>query len=416
MDNLKDYEFLNTPLWLKYTHERYTPLDDIRYRLDALGMTLKEWPEVKDTVQRLRRASSIPLYIKEIDKKFWFYPADCINKKLHQIESLGGTLFDLIQRHQNFKQEFLINAAVEEAITSAIYEGANSTRSKAKALISSGDKPKDKDEYMLINNYLAMKWIKDNVSKQVSKDLILKVHEIVSQNTLEGDDANFSGKFRNDKVYVGTHEGVDYTKIEDTLDEVIALTTDNPRYLHGLIKGILLHYFTAYIHPFFDGNGRTARTLFYFKAMKNNLKFVELLSISANLKQHGKRYERSFDLVKEHQLDLTYFIDFCLDSLLLSLKRVEEKVNFLITISELITRDGLSETQVSLLQKMALNKYKAISIEEYALDINKSREISRRELKDLKAKGYVSEHKQGKKFVYKVNSKYLKESISLIKS
>ncbi|MFG1523137.1 Fic family protein [Halobacteriovorax sp. ZH1_bin.1] len=415
MDNSKDYEFLNTPLWLKYTHERYTPLDDIKYRLDSLGVSLRDWPEVKDTIQRLRRASSIPLYVKEIDKKFWFYPADCINKKLHQIESLGGSLFDLIQRHQNFKQEFLINAAVEEAITSAIYEGANSTRSKAKALISSGEKPKDKDEYMLINNYLAMKWIKENVSKQVSKDLILKVHEIVSQNTLEGDDANFSGKFRNNKVYVGTHEGIDYTKIEDTIDEVIELTTNNPRYLHGLIKGILLHYFTAYIHPFFDGNGRTARTLFYFKAMKNNLKFVELLSISANLKQHGKRYEKSFDLVKEHQLDLTYFIDFCLDSLLLSLKKVQEKVNFLITISELITRDGLSETQVSLLQKMALNKYKAISIEEYALDINKSREISRRELKGLKAKGYVTELKQGKKFVYKVNSKYLKEFISLIK-
>ncbi|MFG1592826.1 Fic family protein [Halobacteriovorax sp. CON-3] len=416
MDNSKDYEFLNTPLWLKYTHERYTPLDDIKYRLDSLGVSLRDWPEVKGTIQRLRRASSIPLYVEEIDKKFWFYPADCINKKLHQIESLGGSLFDLIQRHQNFKQEFLINAAVEEAITSAIYEGANSTRSKAKALISSGEKPKDKDEYMLINNYLAMKWIKENVSKQVSKDLILKVHEIVSQNTLEGDDANFSGKFRNNKVYVGTHEGIDYTKIEDTIDEVIELTTNNPRYLHGLIKGILLHYFTAYIHPFFDGNGRTARTLFYFKAMKNNLKFVELLSISANLKQHSKRYEKSFDLVKEHQLDLTYFIDFCLDSLLLSLKKVQEKVNFLITISELITRDGLSETQVSLLQKMALNKYKAISIEEYALDINKSREISRRELKDLKVKGYVFEHKQGKKFVYKVNSKYLKEAISLIKN
>lgn len=414
MENSKDYEFLNTPIWLKYTHERYTPLNDIKYRLDSLGISTKDWPEIKKVIQRLRKASSIPLHIKEIDKKFWFFPADCINKKLHQIETLGASLFDLIQRHHNFKQEFLINAAVEEAITSAIYEGANSTRSKAKALISSGEKPKDKDEYMLINNYQAMRWIKKNDSQQVSKEVILKIHEIVSQNTLEGDDANFSGKFRDDKVYVGNHEGVEHTKIETVLDEVISLTTNNPRYLHGLIKGILLHYFTAYIHPFFDGNGRTARTLFYFKSMKNNLKFVELLSISANLKQHGKRYEKSFDLVKEHELDITFFIDFCLDSLLLSLKKVEQKVNFLITISELIKRDSLSETQVSLLQRMALNKHKSISIEEYASEIGKSREISRRELKGLFAKGYLSELKQGKKFVYKVNSKYLKKVISLI--
>ncbi len=82
--------------------------------------------------------------------------------------------------------------------------------------------------------------------------LVLKIHEIVSKNILEGDDA----------FCVGSHQGIALTKIQECLDEVINLTTNHPRFLHSLVRGILLHYFIAYIHPFFDGNGMTARTLF----------------------------------------------------------------------------------------------------------------------------------------------------------
>jgi len=118
---------------------------------------------------------AIPFLLTSIDKKFWYFPSDSINKKIKQIESTGNRLFEKIESHSTFKNEFLNNAAVEEAITSAIYEGANSTRSKAKALIASGKNPKNKEEWMLINNYLAMKWIKENSTLPVSDGLILKI-------------------------------------------------------------------------------------------------------------------------------------------------------------------------------------------------------------------------------------------------
>ncbi|MBN21744.1 MAG: hypothetical protein CL678_10710 [Bdellovibrionaceae bacterium] len=411
MASKNDFEFLNNEIWLKYTQDRYTPLEDIKYRLEKLGKSQSDWPELKVQIQYFRKMGAIPFFLDSIEKKFWYFPSDSINKKIHQVEALGNRLYDKIENQRTFKNEFLANAAVEEAITSAIYEGANSTRSKAKALIASGKKPKNKDEWMLINNYFAMKWIKENSSLPVSSGVVLKIHEVVSKNTLEGDDANFCGKFRDDVVYVGPHQGILHEKIDAAINEMISLVTDHPRFLHGLIKGILLHYFIAYIHPFFDGNGRTARTLFYFKAIKNELKFVELLSVSANLKEYGKRYEKSFELVKEHELDMTYFIDFCLDSLITSVKKVEQKVNYLIEISNLIESDNLNINQVSLLQKLALNKYREVTIEDYAEEIDKSREIARRELKDLLGKGFLKEERKGKKFIYFVKSKELKERV-----
>ena len=404
-----EFEFLNGKLWPKYTHERYVPLEDIKYRLENLGISQNHWPKLKQKIQTLRKMGAIPFFLKSIDKKFWYFPSDSINKKIHFVESLGNKLHHKIEAHSSLQKGFLANAKIEEAITSAIYEGANSTRAKAKAFIASRNRAKNKDELMLVNNYLAMRWIKKHSTEPVSNQLILKVHRLVSRNTLRGDDANFCGKFRDGPVYVGEHEGICHTKIEETLNEVIETINNHPRFLHGLIKGILLHYFIAYIHPFFDGNGRTARTLFYFKMIKNDLKFVELLAISANLKEHGKRYEKSFELVKEYEWDMTFFIDFCLDSLVVALEKAERKVNSLIRFSEFKDFMGVNSNQVLLLQRMALNKHREITIAEYAGDLGKSREIARRELKDLLKKGLLREKKRGKKFIYFVESKRIKE-------
>jgi Fic family protein len=408
---VKDFEFLNSELWIKYSQERYVPLEDIKYRLQALGYKENNWPNLKLAIEKHRKLSSIPLFINSVDTKFWFFNSDSIQKKINQIEHSGLKLYEAIESKSSFKDEFLTNAKVEESISSAIYEGASSTRAKAKSLIASQKTPKNKDEWMIINNYQAMIWIKENANMSVSIDLIKKIHQIVTKNTLAAGDEAFSGQFRNDAVYIGKHTGINYEKITPFLEEAIELCTSNKRYLHGLIKGILLHYFIAYAHPFFDGNGRTSRTTFYFKSIKNNLKFVELLSISAYLKNKGKQYEKAFDNVVDNSYDLTYFVDFCLDSILEALKIIEKKVEFLFNIAKIQKTFSLSNTQVLLLQKLALNKFLNISSEDYSQQIGRTREIGRKELKDLFYKKFLIETKHGKKLLYSINSKYLKSVV-----
>ena len=413
----KDFEFLNSSLWIKYTQEKYLPLEDIKYRLDRVKkLDKKSWPKLRNQITWFRKVAGVPLFLKEIDTKFWYFPSDIIHKKISKIETLGNHLFDRIKNQGDFRNVFLSDTLMEESIASSIYEGANTTRSQAKTIISSNQKPRNKDEWMLVNNYKAMQWIKKNSKAFISHELILKIHEIVTKNTLPANETYLSGQFRDQAVYVGTHQGIDHKKIKKCFTEVVHLITKHPRFLHGLIKGICFHYFTAFIHPFFDGNGRTARTLFYFESIKNNLKFVELLSISANLKNHGKRYERSFELTKKYDYDITYFIDFCLDSLLIALKNVENKVNYLISFS-FLKKDikGITLSQIALLQRMALYKHKPITIEEHAKYIKKSREMARKDLKFLLQKNLLKENKVGKKYVYFIQNKILKEKILALK-
>lgn len=421
MSAKEDFEFMNSELWLKYTHSRYLGEEEVRHRIQYEKIPGK-WDEIWQRVMRMRKLGAVPMFLGSLDMKFWYFPSDSINKKISEIERLGTKLYDKISTDRGFISSFLVDAEVEEAISSAIYEGANTTRARARELIESGKRPASKDDWMLLNNVEALEWIKNHRGDHVSLDLILKIHQTVTKNTLSEVDASFCGKFRDDSVVVNNalgkivHEGISYEKIEESLNEIIKNVTSHPRYLHPLIRGILLHYFIAYIHPFFDGNGRTARTLFYFKSMKHDLKFVELLSISAHLKNSGNQYEKSFEKVKNHDWDLTYFIDYCLESLLAALKIVEGKVNYLLKINVLKEIYALNENQIGLIQKLALNKYRTVTIEAYAEEISKSREVARQDLKRLVETQLMTEEKVSKKFVYKIDTRKLKEIIQMEES
>lgn len=407
----EEFKFRNSPEWLQYSHQSYIPLDEIRHRLNVHG---QKWDQIRKQYEDTRKAQSIPFPFPSINKVFWLFEADSIRKKMADVEQKGISLYDKIHSSRTFEPDFILNASVEEAVTSAIYEGANSTRAKAKQLIAENRPPVNKDEQMLVNNFNAMKWIKANGKKELTQDLILTLHELVTRNTMEGDLVNYVGKFRDDAIYIGPHEGIDYKKIEQAIDEAIYVTTKHGRYLSPLLRGILLHYFIAYIHPFFDGNGRTARALFYYKAIKYELKFVELLSISAHLKAHGKRYERAFENAVKYGGDVTYFVDFTLDSLLLALKRVQEKVEFLINIGRLKKVYNLSEQQIALLQRLALNKFRKISIGEFAKDIDRTHEMARLELKSLSQQKLLLEEPEKNRSLYRINSDVLKQEITKI--
>jgi len=408
---MDEYKFLNSDIWISYTQKRYVPIKDIKYRLEKLGHDTDEWNVLKEQIEKHRSMGMVALPLTTINKNFWYFPSDSIQEKILSISLLGEKIYKTIFDCGTFQEEFLVNATVEEAITSAIYEGANSTRAQAQKIIATNSDPKNKTEWMILNNYRALQLVKKYRKNSIDKKIILEIHETVTKNTLEGDDENFYGKFRNDTVFVGNHTGIVHSSIEKCLDEVCDLITNHQRYIPGLIRGILFHYFLAYIHPFFDGNGRTARSLFYLKAFKHNLNYVELLSISAHLKEHGKKYEKSFALVKDHNLDLTYFIDFSLDSILSALKKVEIKVAFLVSITNLQSDLGLNKNQITLLQKLALNKFHGITSEDFAKSIDRTREMARKGLKQLYNLGLLTERKQGKKLYYYIDNEKLKQSV-----
>jgi Fic family protein len=79
-------------------------------------------------------------------------------------------------------------------------------------------------------------------------------------------------------------------------------------FVHPAVRAIILHFWLAYDHPFVDGNGRTARALFYWAMLRGGYWIFEFLSISSILRKAPMKYGRSFLYTETDDNDLTYFL------------------------------------------------------------------------------------------------------------
>ena len=87
----------------------------------------------------------------------------------------------------------------------------------------------------------------------------------------------------------------------------------SPGFMHPAIQSIILHFWLAYDHPFVDGNGRTARALFYWSMLHYGYWLFEYVSISQTIVRGSVQYGEAFLHTETDDNDLTYFIVYHLD-------------------------------------------------------------------------------------------------------
>jgi Fic family protein len=276
-------------------------------------------PEILWKITKTQRDSH-PEIIKLSDLEgfeFKFNSTPYINQKLHEFDlNLGGKPKGNIIP-QDDKKQYLINSIMEEAIASSQIEGAVTTREHAKSMLRKGRKPKNRSEQMILNNYNTIKKIKPLTNKELTSELILEIHSSITKNTLE--DSSNEGKYRaaNDISVVDLTGNVvyhppDYKKIEQLMDDFcnFANESDETRFIHPMIRAIILHFLIGYIHPFVDGNGRTARAIFYWYLLSRDYWLIEYMSISRIIIKSRTQYAKAYLYTELDENDLTYFINY----------------------------------------------------------------------------------------------------------
>lgn len=96
-----------------------------------------------------------------------------------------------------------------------------------------------------------------------SRDVILAIHFMISQSDLNANPGNLRRGWvgvRNTRTNEVVHEGVDRERLELLLDELVE-SLNAPSQTHLIVKAALAHLNLTLLHPFSDGNGRTARCL-----------------------------------------------------------------------------------------------------------------------------------------------------------
>ncbi len=297
---------------------KYRHWDTLRHLKPPEGLSSQEWWAGIKVARSLTRRE-VPLLKDKTGGSFFYTLADPVLELLHEIDRNASghiAVADQITNPQT-RDRYIQSSLIEEAITSSQLEGASTTREKAKEMLRSGREPIDHSEKMIVNNYRAIQLIARLKDQPLSKELLSLFHRTIINGTLkEGTERNY---LRQPGDGIGVYDNRDNTLLHEPppahhipgrIDALCRFANETPTgtFLHPVLKAIILHFWLAYDHPFIDGNGRTARVLFYWSVLSQHFWLFEFLSISTILRKAPVKYARSFLYTETDENDLTYFI------------------------------------------------------------------------------------------------------------
>lgn len=314
------------------------------------------------------------------------------------------------------RERYLISSLMEEAISSSQMEGASTTRRVAKDMLRKNISPRNRSEQMIYNNYVSIKYIVEHKDDDLTPELLLHIHSLMTQKTLE--DKNDAGRIRTtDDVVVEnsiTHEIVHvpptHTDIPEFVDTLCTFVNDSSSpgtFVHPILKAIFIHFMIAYVHPFVDGNGRTARALFYWYMLKQGYWLTEYLSISRIIYKSKPSYEKSFLYAEADYGDIGYFVTYNLRVLDLAFKElknyIERKILQKQQSVDFMKIDNINERQAVILSLIRDNPKIVITIKELESRFAVSHTTARSDVEELVKLGYLN-----RLAVNKVKSVYIK--------
>lgn len=391
--------------------------DQLRYRTPPEGMTAHDW-WLALKLRRRTQARAVPLHQKS-GTEFSVVLTDRLLRSCEELtQRLGAPRVDASGAlNRSTGDAHLIRSLVEEAITSSQLEGASTSRRAAKELLDSGRDPRDRSERMIVNNYAVMERIRDMADQDLTPQLVLEVHRIATEGTL--DDPADAGRLEtpdHPRVAVWDndlqlHAPPPAEELEHRLQALCDFANDaSPStYLPAIARAVVVHFMVGYDHYFADGNGRTARALFYWMMLKQGHWLAEFVSISSILRQAPSDYARAYLHTEDDDGDLTYFVHYQLDVLTravdafdahLERKRRERdatKTDVEVAIA------AMNHRQAELLRRAVAEDGPAvIAVEPFARRHRVSDQTARNDLNDLVARKLLVRERQGRKHVFRV--------------
>ncbi len=329
--------------------------------------------------------------------------------------NFGGTWGSSSVIPNEDRTQYLISSLMEEAISSSQMEGASTTRKVAKEMLRKKISPRSRSEQMIFNNYTSIRFITEHKEENLSPELLLHIHSLMTHQTLDSSDDE--GRFRtsddivvrNDITGEIVHTPPTYTEIPNFVDELckFANNDNDDNFIHPIIKAVVIHFMVAYVHPFVDGNGRTARALFYWYMLKKGYWLTEYLSISRVIYKSKASYEKSYLYTESDGGDIGYFITYNLRVLELAFKELQSYISRKIAQRQgntnYIINNGVNERQAAIMSLFRDNPHMAITVKEVENRFGISQPTARLDLEGLVEKGFLT-----KVPVNKVKSNYVK--------
>lgn len=395
--------------------ERYYYWDDLKYRKDLpFNDPVDNWTLIK--TYRTSKYESLVFG----SYRFNYFISSFIAKNLHDfdLKLMGGS-----QQNPLFPSDridYFRSSLLEEAVASSQVEGAATTTEVAKEMLKSGRNPRNESEQMIFNNLRAIQYISEFQESNIDFIKIIELHRLMTANT---EAEQYSGDFRKGEVFVTDHVDGEiahippnWSEVETLMGALCEFANDDANFIHPIIKASIIHFMIGFIHPFKDGNGRTARALFYWYLLKKGYSLIKNISISKVILESRTQYDKAFLKTENDDNDLNYFLTYSIKNIRVAFeklksyrdKKLEErkKANH---ISYQLMERGLNKRQSDLLGYLYLKEENNITLKSYFEKNNIVRQTASKDLNELIKFGLIKEDRSTKPHKYKIENKNIIE-------
>ena len=222
---------------------------------------------------------------------------------------------------QTGSEAFGAKAMEEEISATFTIESIDFARDSVRRILK-GYAPADESEQRILGMKKGLEFIADPGHKITEKNLHT-LYQLAIGETLPAEDALPQGAlYRNDSVYIVgqslEHTGLAHQKLPAYMAELVQFSaTDDP--INDLLKAAIIHFYIAYLHPYFDGNGRIARLVHLWYLVQQGYPSALFIPLSGFIERSRRAYYNAYTLCEENQaisgvLDATPFLVYFIEN------------------------------------------------------------------------------------------------------
>ncbi len=256
---------------------------------------------------------------------------------------------------QSQDQYYGIKAAEDEIIATSAIESIDFSRDSVRRILK-GMAPNDEQEIRILGVKHGLEFIADTANK-ITEENLYKLYMMTVGEFLSGDDKLLDGNlYRHDTVYVVSdrveHSGLDHKKVPEFMKSLIEFINAEDG-INDLIKAAVIHFYIAYVHPYFDGNGRMARLVHLWFLIQKGYQSALFIPFSSQIEKSRKAYYDAFTAVEENKnysgiIDVTPFILYFINNVYNKINEGSAAVETLTAYEDAVKSGRVTEKETKL--------------------------------------------------------------------